>query len=589
MINPMILKMLASSSNCTNGNQTSCSNSVKLTGDFLSFIRKSLNSGQKEPYQQSVILNESNKFVQPGQNGQALKKNYRSYIESFKKAFLSRGKPLDQISLNQNDFIELKNFLSYCGFSRENLINFFNGLVENNNGQKINLSQFFNRLEKFKPSVKDSGLPVFAGPAALDLSNILHLESILKDFGFSPKEVDNIFNYAKLENGKLALGKLVTKLKEVCSGIKDSADHSLIIDGNDANQVYIYLEKMDIHLPVKKVGKTGDYISINHLITALEQKTEKPVNAGQLPGEVKAAIAKTAGKVGGITAEQGHASYLLSLFKPNLTALNSENKITEKNNILSFLQEDSTSRVQDQAELKKGNISNTKDQAELKKDNISNAKDLTRLNKKNILSFLQKDNTEKVESRVWQSKIRGVFPAKDVKLSLVSEPGSNIVSSNASDTVNTARQQALLGGSVLPKYLINQVGKKVSMSILRGDKVIKLQLKPPELGPVKIEMDIKENVLKLGVITQNNSVKELLLSNAHDLRRVLVEQGVKLDKLEVNINSDFGQSMTNSRDSQSQNQEWSKGSRSILSKGEGQPQTVQSALPESNFILDLMA
>ena len=358
MIDSMILKPIEFFSNCTNGSQGSYSKPVKATEDFLPFIRKSLNSGQKEPSQQPVILNKTNEFGQPVQNEQALKQNYRSYIESLKKAFLSRGKPLDQIALNQNDLKELNNFLSYCGFSQENRVNFFKGLVENNKGQKINLSQFFNRLEKFEPSEQNSDLSILSEPAALDISNILHLESILKEFGFSPKEVDHVFNSAKFENGKLDLGKFVIKLKEISSQIeqKKSSDHSLIIDGNDVDPVYKKLEKMDIHLPVKSMGKTGGPIFIEDLIAALEQKTGKSVNAAQLPDEVKAVTAKTAGKVGGTMAEQGNASSMLSLLNPKSAALNSQDKITEKNNILSFLEKNSSGNVQDHAGLKKENI-----------------------------------------------------------------------------------------------------------------------------------------------------------------------------------------------------------------------------------------
>ena len=223
------------------------------------------------------------------------------------------------------------------------------------------------------------------------------------------------------------------------------------------------------------------------------------------------------------------------------------------------------------------------------KNNVINAKDQIDMTKENILSVLQNDNTIKAANPAWQSKIKGTFSMQDAKLSLVSDPINNIGSSKAFDTVNTVKLQTTPENNVLPKYLINQVGKQVSMSVLRGDTMIKMQLKPPELGSVKIEMDIKENVLKLGVITENNSVKELLLSNANDLKRVLVEQGVKLDKLEVNINSDFGQSMANSKDSKGQNSEWSKGSKSILSKAEEPLQIVPSLLSGNNSLLNLMA
>ena len=95
---------------------------------------------------------------------------------------------------------------------------------------------------------------------------------------------------------------------------------------------------------------------------------------------------------------------------------------------------------------------------------------------------------------------------------------------------------------------IDQVGKQIARSLLRGERIIRFQLKPPDLGFVKVEMDIKDNVLKLGMITENSSVKEILLSHVHELREALVQQGVKLDKVEVQINYHFDQSLAHSEE-----------------------------------------
>ena len=640
MIDPMILKALTFSRNFINNSQGSGLDPIKKTSDFLSFLRESLNPGQKKLFQQPAGFNKINELGQSPQRGKGLKENHRSYIEAFKKAFLSRGKPLEQIVLNQNDLNELNNFLSYCGFSRENRVDFFKGLVENNQGQQINLSEFFNRLEKFEPLEQNSDLSILPEPAALDIPKILHLESILKEFGFSPKEVDHIFNHAKFENGKLDLAKLVMKLKKVRGGMeqakpaeyqgKKSSDHLLISDVKAVDLVSRKLEKMNIHLPANIMGKTGGPISIKDVITALEQKIGKTENTGQLPDEVKAAIANTAGKIGGTIIEQGNASSMLSLIHPKFTATNSKDKITEKNNILSFLQKNSVGNVQDHSGFKKedilpfsqkNNIANAKDQNDLKKEdtlpfsqknNIANAKDQNDLKKEDTLPFSQKNNIANTKDQndlkkenmplfsqdnnakqdanpVLQGSVKSISHMQDGKLSLVSEPVSNTVKSTVSDTIHTVKPQTIPENNPLPKYVINQVGKQVSMSVIRGETMIKMQLKPPELGSVKVEMDIKENVLKLGVITENSSVKELLLSNANDLRRVLVEQGVKLDKLEVNINSEFGQSMANSKDSKGRDQGWNKGVKSIFSNGEEQSPIIPPVFSKDNSLLDLMA
>lgn len=100
----------------------------------------------------------------------------------------------------------------------------------------------------------------------------------------------------------------------------------------------------------------------------------------------------------------------------------------------------------------------------------------------------------------------------------------------------------------LPGYLIDQVGRQISRSIIRGQKGLKLQLKPPEMGTLKIEIDIQNNGLKLGMIAENSSVRQLLLANLPQLKEALGEQGIKLDRLDVQINNGFDPSMANSKD-----------------------------------------
>jgi flagellar hook-length control protein FliK len=73
-------------------------------------------------------------------------------------------------------------------------------------------------------------------------------------------------------------------------------------------------------------------------------------------------------------------------------------------------------------------------------------------------------------------------------------------------------------------------------------------LKPPELGTVEINMDIKDHTLKLGLITEHHAARELLLNNIHELKEALLLQGVKLEKVDVQINHNFGQSLSGSKE-----------------------------------------
>ncbi len=169
----------------------------------------------------------------------------------------------------------------------------------------------------------------------------------------------------------------------------------------------------------------------------------------------------------------------------------------------------------------------------------------------------------------------------------------HISNSQFSDTITGVKQnQKPLVRDFLPAYLVDQVGKQVARSVLRGERVIRLQLKPPELGAVKVEMDIKGNILKLWMIAENSSVREVLLTNANELREALAEQGVKLERLDVHINDDSNQSLAHSKEGPRDRQKWFQEINGISSgAGDDRADSLSFPFPSgaSDHVLDLIA
>ncbi len=170
----------------------------------------------------------------------------------------------------------------------------------------------------------------------------------------------------------------------------------------------------------------------------------------------------------------------------------------------------------------------------------------------------------------------------------------------APEAVNSGRSEMTLGikarppaPATLPNYLVDQMGKQISRSILRGDGIVRFQLKPPEMGTVRLEMDLQGNLLKLGVITENSSVKDLLLSSIQELKETLSGQGIKLEKLDVQIQQDFNQSPADSPDGlkgDGRSNRETGGSTHISDRDGIEEAALESAgLMQSDYLLDLMA
>jgi flagellar hook-length control protein FliK len=154
-----------------------------------------------------------------------------------------------------------------------------------------------------------------------------------------------------------------------------------------------------------------------------------------------------------------------------------------------------------------------------------------------------------------------INPMKEKSYRVDTETGQinvpkNTEAFNFTNTLKTVEHGEKSYRGYLPASLVDQVGKQISRSILRGDQVVTLQLKPPDLGTVRIEMDIKDHTLNLSMTAEHHSVKELLLNNVHELKEALVQHGVKLEKVDVQVNYNFGQSLNASKEGADNGRGW---------------------------------
>lgn len=87
------------------------------------------------------------------------------------------------------------------------------------------------------------------------------------------------------------------------------------------------------------------------------------------------------------------------------------------------------------------------------------------------------------------------------------------------------------------KQIIDQIGEKVTGIIGKNYSQITLQLKPEELGNVKIVLEMKNDTIKGRIIVDNNEVKDIVQENINQIKSILQDSGVKLGELEVSTNS----------------------------------------------------
>ncbi|MCK4828982.1 flagellar hook-length control protein FliK [bacterium] len=552
-MNPMILKTASLLNDCKTVHNKN-HEKYKGKGDFLSNILAAMSRVQKSPFN--------------GQNQHHLKglpadkKGPRFYLESFRKGLLATGKPLDKISLNTEDLPLLKKFLLQCGFSEQKAERFLNELKNNNPNAEINLANFFQKIAELYPleqTEKNEKQICMIEPSAIP-----HIESVLRNFGLTPKELDNVFSAATVEGGGLDLKRFAIKLKQIRNRLWDKIQK--IKDHDKIQQISNKMETMGLNLPDKaKAGK----LSIEDFITSLEQMTKRQGKENNPPPELKSTMDRLLERVV-ISGEKQKF-----VFSPQAVA--------------NFKLHDP---------IAKGKIND-------KGESLDNESLLPNLNDKNEkINNIGRQNIEyahhekKIElfsnsagGKGFQNKAGK--EGHDIKSGIrIMEPPKQTTVSNFSETINAVESNDKSFRSSLPAYLVDQVGKQISRSILRGDRIVRLQLKPPDLGRVKINIDIKDNMLKLGMIAEHSSVKELLLSNVHELRGALVSQGIKLEKIDIQINYGFGQSLAGSKEWMNEGKRWNRdsGGGAFMSKNSAEVlQSEPLKMVAGNNLLNLVA
>ena len=528
--------------------------------NFLSDMRNALRASSNNP---SNMAQESVKT-----ESASGEKGYKYYLESFRNKLLAQGKPLSDIFLKESDFPLVKKFLLQCGFSNEKVDEFFKDLKAGSPGGQINLSYFFKKASELEsPDEKAYKDKTIASSA------IPYIESILRDFQLAPNEMESVISAAKAEGGGLNLSKLVAKLKEISS-------QKPVADNNSVDQIISKMEKIGIHLT--KQGKIEN-ISLDDFASSLEQTATASNKNSKSSAEIKGTLD---GLIKRVTPSDPNASYKSSIkFVQNYNSMNSliEEK-TEKNRNHLF---DGKGVVQE----KNGADGNEAISSFIKEKNdpvdnhgklnvtISNPKEKADMFSE-LYKKMESTNAKEKENYHVQAKTGQMDAPKNTEAFIFSDSTGNVGNNDSGPT------------GYLEASLMSQIGKQISRSILRGDQIVRLQLKPPELGTVKIKLDIKDNTLKLGIIAEHHSVKELLLNNIHQLKEALLHQGVKLDNVDVQVDYNFGQSLNGSKEGANS------GSNTNRDANENQinsnavvqePSVIPMNMTQKNNLLDLVA
>lgn len=126
-------------------------------------------------------------------------------------------------------------------------------------------------------------------------------------------------------------------------------------------------------------------------------------------------------------------------------------------------------------------------------------------------------------------------------------------------------------------YLLDQISGKINAALKNGENRVSMQLHPPELGKINIELSMKDNQLRAVVIAETVQVKQVLESNIEQLRNTLEVQNIEVEKFSVHVGQDGKQFASLLREN---NQ--GKGNKQT---GEGDSEQGEGGVPSTHEIL----
>jgi flagellar hook-length control protein FliK len=513
-------------------------------------VTKTVNPSGPKPFSKDFLLllekggrgeNGSSGLSQTESNAD---RKLESYIEKLRRTLLARGKSPSRSSLKGEDVLLLKDFLCACGVAQGEVNAFMNQLLQQSQGGEIRLYRFLEEAGKLTSQSQNSS------KARLEASAIPIVESLLREKGLDPRAAERLIEHSRTADGALDLEQLAGRLEKQANlggktaegPVAETAKNSLLGDRAAAQG----LEK-------QKAGE-GEAIP-KRVESSIQQILEKAV----VPQERQ-------------TASPSFSPPLLQgagLFKPLDQRFQESRAIPKKDaSQVDPLSPESPRR------LKGSQDSSSSRSTSMKENHPPDWED-----QGPIPEPLSRGKKERVSGVQPESRVFG-FQQQRLEAEAL-QPSMN--------PALRAQTQAI------PAYLLEQVTRQISRSMPEGERVVKLLLKPPELGYLTLHIDMKDNTLRLGMRTETSSAQDLLIAGATELKETLMAQGIKIEKIDIQIDDQLRQSFAFSQGAQGEefmekpNQ--SQRALEVASLGEGRddPSAMEPIAAGNDHLIDVKA
>jgi len=531
-------------------------------------IPLTIEPGQKKIIQQdSVSATKGSGKAIDFLSQQLSQKKGKSFISALQEIFLMLAKgDLKNISIDADGLEALKKILLKAGFKESDLDELIAGLSDKLENETLTLDELFDNLFALEFETNSPIEPLQEN--FLETSALPFIESVLNSLGLPLEKIQEILNEADKGEKGISLDVVINKLQNVQKSSFYTQQHYETSQGDENYKMLFKQLGLEL-IGFEQSESKKSPLTLGELVSSLEKLRVK-ISAEQSSNQFS--------NQGLINNEQksGASEKPLDLFEALFKGLEFKNKGLEtqdSKSVYGHIKE----QLQNGLTMSDKNALPEPGKNELsmqgKKELLP---DIENFNKKD-LSLVSETSKNEADLNLSQkfkplesllgikegeilNKKDQVTGTKEFIKQIKSETAKLVDQGQMSalDSKTNETQQSLNilktkpAFKNLPNYVTQQVSKGLVRAINKGENTLRIQLKPAQLGRLVMTIDNTGNNIKVNIMTENHVAKEILTSNVNELKTVLSNSGVNLERFDVDMNSDFRQSMADAR-SQAQN------------------------------------
>lgn len=504
---------------------------------FADHLKKQVEkAGSKEKFFSLQTSSESLQKSQNSDNAMLLLSNKLNkeqgigFVSALKEILLKLSKgDLKNFTIDAGGLEALKKMLLKAGLKEGDVDGALTELLEKTKSGKPTLADLMDKLSDL--SLEEKPGEKVQPESYLAISALPFLESLLNSLGIKNEDIQKIMAEADKGEKGISLDVIIEKLKGLQKNSFYAQNPFKTLE-NDDN--YQHLLKQ---MGMKQGEEKASPLTLNEFVDALENLRKKLSQEATAPKGAGISEQKNP-----VMAAEKMPDLFTALFK-GLEQLKQPEKISG----FGFSQEQIKNQFENELLLPDDKNLPGNTLFSVNKDVMQGADAKQKDVNKNFEVFLSQKKNSDMDFGGIQKEVRGALKQlKPDNSKLMDQPLVSGADAKISDMQSgVLRTKPSLKD--LPSYVTHQVSKSLVRAVNQGENILKIQLKPPELGRLVMTIDNTGNNMKVSIMTDNQAAKEILVSNMNDIRAALSNSGVTLERFDVDMNSNFQQSMADAR------------------------------------------